>query len=110
MWLLNYITKNNRSGGLGETGTVSSGDSQGMKVLSSNILQAVKQVAPYGIASIPPDGASVVVLPLKNGDVSLGTQSKPDGLSPGEVLLYSSGGATLKLANDGKVYVNGVEI
>ena len=40
----------------------------------------------------------------------LGIVNKKEfSLEPGEIMLYSAGGATLELKNDGFVYINGVK-
>lgn len=62
---------------------------------------------PYGFASVVPVGESAVVLPLANGEVSLGVLAKNVGLDEGEVMLSSKGGASIVLKNDGRVLING---
>lgn len=42
---------------------------------------------PYGFASVVPVGESAVVLPLANGEVSLGVLAKNVELDEGEVML-----------------------
>jgi phage gp45-like len=67
-------------------------------------------VSPYGIATVPPKGERVVVLPTGNTAVCLGTPQKNNNLEEGELMLFSSGGASIVLKNNGKVFINGKEM
>ena len=58
---------------------------------------------------MPPAGESAVVLPLSDGEVELGVLSRAVGLDEGELMLYSKGGASIVLKNDGRVIINGQE-
>ena len=64
-------------------------------------------VAPYGIAYVPPKGATAVVLPTEAGAMALGVEMPHESLEPGELMLYSAGGARIVLKNDGSVQING---
>ena len=67
-------------------------------------------MAPFGIAYVPSAGCKTAVVPLMGSQVCLGTFSEhKSNLEPGEIMLYSAGGATLELKNDGNVYINGVK-
>jgi hypothetical protein len=53
-----------------------------------------------------------VVLSAQGGaQLCLGsvTEGWPEGLQPGEILLRSAGGASIKLCSDGKILLNGKE-
>ena len=50
-----------------------------------------------------------MVLPLDDGEVSLGVLGQEQTLSEGELMLYSKGGASIVLKNDGRVLINGRE-
>lgn len=67
--------------------------------------------APYGIQARPPQGEQAAILSADSGQVCLGNISIgwPEGLQPGEILLQSFGGASIKLCNDGKILLNGKE-
>lgn len=109
MWLLDYMTQKGKTPA-GERGKVNACASEGVGVVASNDFRGLKQSAPYGVASVPPKGESAVVLPLTDCRVYLGTLCENKGLEPGELKLYSKGGAEIYLCNDGKVYINGKEI
>ena len=51
-----------------------------------------------------------MVLPLNDGEVGLGVLPHGVSVQAGEVMLYSKGGASLVLKNDGRVLINGREV
>lgn len=110
MWLLDYITDKAKGIQSAEKGKVNSANSSTVGVVASNQYGALKQVAPYGIFSVSPNGENAVVIPLKDTHLCLGTVCEDKQLQPGELLLFSKGGAEILLSNDGKVYINGKEI
>lgn len=106
MWLLSYMTKNSLDSPNAVKGNVYE---NGTAVASSGEHRSLRACLPYGIASIPPKNECAVVLPLDDGEVSLGVLSDTEGLEEGELMLSSSGGATIVLKNDGRVLINGRE-
>lgn len=106
MWLMNYITKNSITAPKAEKGGVKSSGNT-VSVDSSEEHRGIKCCVPYGFASVVPVGESAVVLPLANGEVSLGVLAKNVELDEGEVMLSSKGGASIVLKNDGRVLING---
>lgn len=60
---------------------------------------------PYGMAVCVPQGEQVVLLP--ESGVCLGVINTAGGLLPGEVRLFSAGGAEILLKRDGTVVING---
>lgn len=109
MWLTGYITKNSMGTKNAVRGNVSSSDNSRISVESSCEHKQIKACVPYGMASVPPVGESAVVLPLDDGELSLGVIAKSHNLSEGEVMLFSKGGASIVLKNDGRVLINGRE-
>ena len=69
--------------------------------------------APAGIVWQPREGDTVLVLKGGPGSqeqcvVAAGTASAaPEGLAPGELYLYSSGGASIYLRQDGSIAIRG---
>ncbi|NCC87421.1 MAG: hypothetical protein EOM05_06075 [Clostridia bacterium] len=66
--------------------------------------------APYGIDSVPPFGAQVLLLDSENGTVCAGTLCETGQAQAGELRLFSQGGAYIVLKNDGDILLNGVRI
>ena len=62
---------------------------------------------PYGIAVCVPQGEKVVMLP--ESGVCMGAVNEAGGLQPGEIRLFSAGGAEILLRADGAVVINGQE-
>lgn len=107
MWLMSYITKNLRPAANAVKGSVSSVQSDGVSVLSAGEHKGIKVCLPYGVVSVPPTGEQAIVLPIEGGEVSIGVLQNDVALEDGEVMLFSKGGASIALKNDGKVYING---
>ncbi|MEE1124507.1 MAG: hypothetical protein U0L18_01030 [Acutalibacteraceae bacterium] len=67
-------------------------------------------LSPYGIVAVPPKGTRAVVLPTGDTAVCLGVPQTVKDLKEGEIMLFSSGGASIILKNNGKVLINGKEM
>ncbi len=68
-----------------------------------------KLIAPYGIIWLPPIGATAEIIKnwgREKHSVAIGVLMEDKGILPGELLLYSSGGAKIHLKNDGTVMIN----
>lgn len=109
MWLTGYITKNSMGSKNAVRGNVSSSKNNKISVESSSEHKQIRTCTPYGMLSVPPVGEKAVVLPLEDGELSLGVIAKSHNLSEGEVMLFSKGGASIVLKNNGKVLINGRE-
>lgn len=109
MWLMSYITKNSIGTPNAVKGNVSSANDEKLSVTSSGEHKKLRSCLPYGISSVPPIGECAVVLPLDDGEISLGVVTEKNNLLPGELMLYSKGGASIVLKNSGKVLINGKE-
>lgn len=62
---------------------------------------------PWGIAYMPPNAAQAVVVSTNAGNACIGTIAQGKGLSPGELMLFSSGGAEIYLKKNGDIEING---
>lgn len=109
MWLMRYITKNSMAAPTAVKGNVSGVKSSGLSVNSSGEHKQLRLCRPYGVFSVPPVGECAVVLPLEDGEISLGVIAQDSSLAEGEVMLKSKGGASIVLKNNGKVLINGEE-
>ena len=110
MWILNYITQNTIPDKAAEKGLIKGSLDGRVEVNASSDFKSIPIAAPYGIAYVPPEGEKSVVVSASGDDICLGTIIGNKGLKPGEIMLFSKGGATLTLSNDGYVYANGVRI
>ena len=91
-------------------GQVSSSSGGGFGVVGSSRLSRALTFAPRGIAWMPAVGDNVLLLPVEGRDTCLGALSVTTGLQPGELRLTSSGGATILLAANGEIRLNGAVI
>ena len=71
-----------------------------------------KLLTPYGMAVAMPIGEQVFMLPIGNTTLCMGTvqNTLTENLQAGEIMLYSAGGASIVLKNDGRVLINGREV
>lgn len=110
MWLVDYVTKNSISPPVGEKGNIRAAEKGKVQVKGSSDFQQLPVVAPFGIAYMPSVGCQTAVVPLNGSQVCIGVVDENNsGLEPGEIMLYSQGGARIELKNDGNVYINGVK-
>lgn len=109
MWLMNYITKNSITAPNAQKGNVTSANADNVAVVSSGEHKKLRNCMPYGIFSRAPVGEQAVVLPLDDGEVGIGVVAKNRAVEEGEVMLFSKGGASIVLKNDGRVLINGKE-
>jgi hypothetical protein len=63
--------------------------------------------APWGVAYMPPTTAQAVVVSTNAGAACVGTIEETPRIAPGELLLFSCGGASIYLKNSGEVIING---
>lgn len=109
MWLTRYITNNSIVSPEAFKGELNDSGTGGTAIDASGEHKALELCFPYGVVSVPPAGERAVVLPLDDGEVGLGVLKAATGLQEGELMLYSKGGASIVLKNDGRVLINGRE-
>lgn len=107
MWILDYITRNSKVGNKIEQGSVKGSTDGKLEISASSKFSKTPVSSPYGIAYVPPAGEKSVVVSSSDGEVCMGTIMYDKRLAPGEIMLFSKGGASIKLSNDGHVYING---
>jgi len=110
MWLTSFLNKE-RSAKSATKGSITASEQRKVQVDASTQHRDVAVVAPYGIAYVPPVGEGAVVVPFDGGEACVGVISEvPLKLSRGELMLYSQGGASIVLKNDGSVLINGEKV
>ena len=107
MWISDIITNNSKERPAPEKGMVNMNADGTVQIHASSDFGRAVLAAPYGIVYSPPGGESSVVMNAGGESVCLGMICPKNDLQPGELRLFSAGGATLELKNDGKVYING---
>lgn len=108
MWISRYVTENSFDNNTPSVGVVRASGLDKVSVSATNEHLSLPVVLPYGIAYKPTVGARSLVLPTEAGNLCLGViaDARAD-LKPGELMLYSAGGASIVLKNDGRVLING---
>lgn len=110
MWLTEFL-KVGRERSVAAKGSITSSNGKRVEVDSSTQHRNVKVVAPYGIAYIPPVDEDALVVPFEGGEACVGVISELfEGIERGELMLYSKGGASIILKNDGSVLINGKRV
>lgn len=110
MWLTSFLNKEKGSK-FATKGSITASGQQSVQVDASTQHRDVAVVAPYGIAYVPPVGEGAVVVPFDGGEACVGVVSAaPHNLQRGELMLYSAGGASIVLKNDGSVLINGEKV
>ena len=102
MWLTKRETEENNTMGTAKTGVVTTGGGE-ISVCTELERRAPILSVPYGVAASVPQGREAVML----GGVCLGVVNHAEGLLPGELKLFSAGGAEIMLKLDGTVVING---
>lgn len=111
MWINEYMTGRSFSAAGASAGEIRSANNGNVSVSATRDYGALPLIAPAGIAYVPVAGAPTVVMEGAGGAVCLGIAVTPqEELEPGELMLYSAGGASIVLKNSGKVLINGREV
>lgn len=107
MWLTKNIEEQTRRRRSAENARVTASTGAQLDANGTKAHSAQPCIAPYGLAYVIPGGSHCVLMPLGDGCASIGVIAPENNLEPGEVMLYSAGGATLVLKNSGQVLING---
>lgn len=110
MWISNKIASLNNNKNIIQEGEITQFSTNMVYVENDEEHRSINVLAPYGIAYVPPQGEDAIVLKLDNKSICAGMVMPNKELEEGELMLFSSGGASIVLKNDGKVLINGKEI
>jgi phage gp45-like len=103
MWISQQMIAAQREHASADAARITGADSaQGV-----NRYRGLPFTGPWGIAYQPPNAAQAVVVSTSAGDTCIGTLAQDRGISPGELLLFSAGGAEIYLKNTGEIEING---
>ena len=103
MWLGKKIASRQKEAERPVAGTISGEQNGGLLLQSSSEYREVAAAGPYGVKSLPPAGENAVGVVSGEKTFCLGVEIDPKGLQPGELVLFSSGGAKITLTRDGKI-------
>lgn len=107
MWMSKRIAMSGKRQLTAELGQVSSLETGLVSVQSGHEYRDVPMMGPSGIAYMPVEGARSVILSANGTPICAGVIGENKALEAGELMLYSAGGASIVLKNDGSVLING---
>ena len=111
MWINEYMTGRSFGTSAAAAGEIRAANNGSVAVSSTRDYGEIPVIAPAGIVYVPVTGSSTMVMEGEGGAVCLGViAAPPDSLEAGELMLYSAGGASIVLKNDGRVLINGREV
>lgn len=109
MWLSKEIVSGENQKNTTFFGKVTEADSTNLNIQTEIENRNPQVVSPYGVVSVPNVGSKVVMTKVEDDFLLSGTLQDNTSLEPGELMLYSAGGASIVLKNNGKVLINGIE-
>lgn len=110
MWLTSFLNKEKHIP-TAIKGSITASQTKKVQVDGATQYRDVAVVAPYGIAYVPPVGEGAVIVPFEGGKACVGVVADiSHKLNRGELMLYSQGGASIVLKNDGSVLINGEKV
>ena len=107
MWLIRQLAANKRQSKPPVTAEVTESLSHEISVQEAKEHQKVRQLSPYGVYSFPPVGEECVLLWAGAKEACSCFMNEKAEVLPGELYLFSQGGAFIHLKNDGAVVING---
>ncbi len=111
MWMSNKLVSNEKfKREQSVSAEVSHVSNSKIMVQSSNEYRDISVIAPKGISYIPELGDQTLVLAVGEKSICPGVIMENKNLQPGELMLYSAGGANIILKNTGEVVINGQTI
>ncbi len=106
MWISQKMASINNTANENSLGEITDSSGSNVTVQSAHEYREIPLIAPYGIAYVPDNGDKTVVIPVAGKNICLGSIVKDKNLNPGELMLFSKGGAKIILKNDGTVVIN----
>lgn len=109
MWLSKKLAESNTQAQASNTeiGNLSIATNDLVAAISSCEKRGISFYAPYGIEFLPTEGQKVLLLSCGNQTACAGVEMKSSSkLNAGEIRLFSQGGASIVLKNDGSIVLN----
>lgn len=110
MWISKKLAESNQqtSGDVTEIGNLSITTDEVIAAISSCEKRGITFYSPLGIEFFPSEGQKVLLISCGSNTVCAGVEmQKSSGLAPGEIRLFSQGGASILMKNDGSIRLNG---
>lgn len=108
MWLTRNLAEGRQSTYDSELTEISDNSKAALSGYGKDGCGEYRIAAPSGIVYAPAKGEQAVVVSTEAGTICLGTLHEiEEHLEEGELMLYSAGGASIVLKNNGQVLING---
>ncbi len=107
MWLSKEICEGKVDSNKADIGPINGIVGNTVTVQGKQEYREIPLSLPFGFIAKPKEGTKGVVMSTENGYICSGTIPDNIKLEPGEVMLYSWGGASIILKNNGQVLING---
>ena len=110
MWISKKLAENNQQtyDGSTEIGSLSISTDDLVAAISSCEKRGVSLYSPPGVEFFPTEGQRVLLISCGNHTICAGVEmQKSSTLRAGEIRLFSQGGASVLLKNDGSIVLNG---
>ena len=85
-------------------------DADGFGAVSTAEHRDLPVFAPPGIQSCPTEGDRALLIPAGGKNICAGVLSNAREIAAGELRLFSAGGASITLKNNGDIELNGITI
>lgn len=109
MWITRQFVQNERQS-VATTAQVTLAKPESVCTTGSSAQSVATVYVPFGIESLPPVGAQVLLIESEDGTACIGTACDTRRIEQGELRLFSKGGASIVLKNNGDIKLNGVTI
>ena len=109
MWISKKLAENNTSAQSDspEIGNLSISTNDLIAAISSCEKRGISFYTPFGMEFFPSEGQKVLLVSCGNHTVCVGVEmEKSSKLNAGEIRLFSQGGASIELKNDGSIILN----
>lgn len=117
MWLTEFMSRGDKKQRTSSMGSVTKVSQGRVEVDTSQPHANMKLLVPFGVACVPTLGEEALITALDNEKLCLGVVSRSNrDLEKGELRLFSVGGNSITLKNDGRIliegdlYINGEEV
>lgn len=103
MWVLNQLLHSSRTKAAAQMGSIATDGT----VRAQTSYTGVQMCGPWGVRWRAPEGTRAVLMKTDSGEVCAGAAFSNLDIQPGELLLFSQGGAQIYLKASGEVVING---
>ena len=107
MWISKNIAENTGSENIAMTGSIGGSIDLRVSAASGDGTGRCAMILPPGVISLPERDEEAVMLHTRSGSLCIGVKKGYYGgnIEPGETIICSSGGAEIKLTQNGEIHI-----